>query len=65
MIYKNIPWLLRIICALTLGLACFSRSYLGVHLLYDVFMGGASGLFIMILTSLLLKWADDAPIWIG
>ena len=61
MIYKGIPWLLRIVCAITLGLVCVSRSFLGVHFLCDVFMGDGSGLIIIVLTSFLLKWMDRHP----
>jgi membrane-associated phospholipid phosphatase len=61
MLYKGVSWFLRIICALTFASICFSRPYLGVHYVNDVVVGGLTGLVVMFLTSLLMRWVDRHP----
>ena len=44
-----------------MGLAAFSRCFLGVHTPQDVIVGAVSGLLVMWLVSRLMRWVDARP----
>ena len=59
--YKGTQKLSRIIALIFILLVAFSRNFLGVHTPQDVLVGAASGLLVMFLISLLMKWIEKHP----
>ena len=58
---KDMPTALRVILGVIVVLVAFSRLYLGVHTPQDVLVGIVTGMTVMGLTVLLMRWVDAHP----
>ncbi len=58
---KEVPKILRGLSIAIMILIGFSRNFLGVHTPQDVVVGLASGVLVMFLAALLMKWIDANP----
>ena len=58
---KEIPKILRGLSIAIMILVGFSRNFLGVHTPQDVVVGLVSGVLVMVLAALLMKWIDANP----